>query len=287
MAGLIRWSKGDYLTLGRAVADFNRKIKKLETEENKLYLPEQITYKQVKETILSRSKLNDVLRSLRSFDQSTAAIVINRQTGQAMTEWESSENIIKQGRAVKVLQDRAKNLKAVLDKTSKYSRKRSQELRLQYEEALENLREIQEAREKSILPYKTYKQMLEKLGDLDYSLIKATVYRQNYMHAIEDTYSNYKGYDLLKSKLDRIQNPKYFYNYVNRSKFFENIFIKYREGGNQQEEFYQALEDTGLVKEEKNRLLRKYSKQDNKEMIKIVESISTAEDLIDFLEEIK
>ena len=39
----------------------------------------------------------------------------------------------------------------------------------------------------------------------------------------------------------------------------------------------------GLIKEEKNKLIRKYTKQGDEEMLKKVNSIETAEDLFDFL----
>ena len=40
----IRWKKGDFIKLGKAVSQFNRKINELQSEENKLYLPEIIDY---------------------------------------------------------------------------------------------------------------------------------------------------------------------------------------------------------------------------------------------------
>ena len=48
MVSNIRWKKSDYLTLGKAVANFNKQIKKLENEENKLYLPEPVKYADIK-----------------------------------------------------------------------------------------------------------------------------------------------------------------------------------------------------------------------------------------------
>ena len=45
MISNIRWPKKDYLTLGKAVANFNKKIRELQTEENKLYLPEPVEYR--------------------------------------------------------------------------------------------------------------------------------------------------------------------------------------------------------------------------------------------------
>ena len=47
---MIRWSRGDYIRLGKAVSEFNKAISKNETEVNKLYLPESVNYKELRDT---------------------------------------------------------------------------------------------------------------------------------------------------------------------------------------------------------------------------------------------
>lgn len=155
---------------------------------------------------------------------------------------------------------------------------------------LENLRDIKAYREKAELPYMTYKNMVTRLGDVDYDMIKATIYRQNFEYAFE-SFKDFRGYELFKNKLDRLKKPMYFYNYTRRAEYFKDIFVHYREGeglvtgteNSEQEKFNEALEQMGLIKEEKNKLIRKYKKQDNQEMLRQVESIETAEDLFNFL----
>lgn len=63
----IKWKQKDYLSLGRAVSQFNKKINELNKEEKKLYLPELKNYKDIKSKILTRNELNRVIRSLKSF----------------------------------------------------------------------------------------------------------------------------------------------------------------------------------------------------------------------------
>ena len=53
----IRWKKQDYLTLGRAVASFNKKINELNAEEKKLYLPQLQNYKEVKENTEQKTEV--------------------------------------------------------------------------------------------------------------------------------------------------------------------------------------------------------------------------------------
>ena len=163
-------------------------------------------------------------------------------------------------------------------------------MKLQYLEVLENLRDIKAYREKAELPYMTYRQMVTRLGDVDYEMLKATIYRQNFEYAVE-SFKDFRGYELFKNKLDRLKNPMYFYNYTRRSEYMQDIFVHYREGegivtgtdNTEQERFNEALEQMGLIKEEKNKLIRKYTKQGDEEMLKKVNSIETAEDLFDFL----
>lgn len=294
MQSNIRWSKSDYLTLGKAVSNFNKKIRELQTEENKLYLPEPVEYGQIKKEILTRGKLNDVLRSLRSFNEVSVQPILNRQTGQMITQWEMQETEIKSFRAEKNLIKQSQTISGILEEAKtggkRISSKQQQEMKLQYLEVLENLRDIKAYREKAELPYMTYKQMVTKLGDVDYEMLKATIYRQNFEYAFE-SFKNFKGYELFKEKLDRIKNPIYFYHYTRRGEYLKDVFVHYREGEGvvkgkenpDQKKFNEALEKMGFIKEEKNKLIRKYTKEGNEEMLKRVKSIETAEDLFGFL----
>lgn len=290
----IRWKRTDYLTLGRAVSNFNKKIRELQTEENKLYLPDTIEYGQIKKEILTRGKLNDVLRSLRRFNQESAQPVYSEQAKQYISKWESRENIIKSQRAKRILIREAKQigetLKLAKEGKKNVPYKERQKLKMQYLEALENLRDIKAYREKSELPYMSYKDMVSRIGNIDYEMIKSTIFRQNFENIINNYYKNFRGYELLANKLNRLNNPMYFYKYVTRSEFFKDIFLKYRKGAgvelvsaSDQDEFNEALEQTGLVKEEKNKLIRKYEKEENEEMLKKAQSIETAEDLFEIL----
>lgn len=62
---MIRWSKSDAVKLGKAVAQFNKEIKKNETITNKLILPEPVSYKDLKNSIQTREGLNYYIRSLK------------------------------------------------------------------------------------------------------------------------------------------------------------------------------------------------------------------------------
>lgn len=65
--GLIRWRKTDILTLQNAVNNFNRTRKKLLTEENRTFLPDERNFDYLRETISTRKEFNRMVESLNSF----------------------------------------------------------------------------------------------------------------------------------------------------------------------------------------------------------------------------
>lgn len=89
--GQIKWKQKDYLSLGRAVANFNKKINELNAEKKKLYLPELKSYKNIKENIKTRAELNRIITSLKSFGKQGAEEPIRIKTGDIITKWEQKE----------------------------------------------------------------------------------------------------------------------------------------------------------------------------------------------------
>lgn len=108
---LIKWRQGDYISLGKAVSDFNKKIKKLQTEENKNYLPQTVNYKEERNSIKTRQELNNVIRSLRRFtSRENATDIVENTAGQKMTRWQKNENRIRSGLAIRNLNRDLKEL---------------------------------------------------------------------------------------------------------------------------------------------------------------------------------
>lgn len=87
----IKWKQKDYLSLGRAVANFNKKINELNKEEKKLYLPEPKDYKELKSKILTRNELNRVIGSLKRFSKEGAEDLYITKSGEQLTNWERGE----------------------------------------------------------------------------------------------------------------------------------------------------------------------------------------------------
>ena len=118
----IRWKQGDYVTLGKAVAQFNRKINELNAEEKKLYLPEVAEYGEIKQNITTRKELNRVLSSLRSFTKEGAEEIYTTEAGEQITKWEykvlNNQIKIAEGRLNEELKELEKPFKSRLFKST-------------------------------------------------------------------------------------------------------------------------------------------------------------------------
>jgi hypothetical protein len=66
---MIRWTKGDYIKLGKAVANFNRQVAQNENQINKQYLPKLVNYKELRDRIQTREGLNAYIQSLKRINQ--------------------------------------------------------------------------------------------------------------------------------------------------------------------------------------------------------------------------
>lgn len=87
----IKWQQKDYITLGKAVSNFNKKINELNKEEKKLYLPEKLDYKEVKGNIVTRNELKRVINSLRRFSKEGSEDLYITKSGERITKWERQE----------------------------------------------------------------------------------------------------------------------------------------------------------------------------------------------------
>lgn len=87
----IKWKKGDAIKLGKAIADFNKKINRLQAEEDALYLPEKLNYTEEKENITTRRELNRKIASLKRFQKEGAEALYTTKAGEELTKWERSE----------------------------------------------------------------------------------------------------------------------------------------------------------------------------------------------------
>lgn len=211
----IRWRHGDYVTLGKAVAEFNRKINELQTEENKLYLPEIQEYSNLKQDITTRKELNRIVKMLKTFNSDNASLY-ETESGEKITEWEYQQ--IKSN--IRTAKRRLNQELAGIDKKSQpYTSQEETQIRGQ----LNNLNKFEKL---TGYEFNRFRRRVRSMGSLDYSMRKAIVYRENYMKAIESL-SSYENYPAFKKQLDSIRNPMEFYNFIQQSDIMSDLFLWY------------------------------------------------------------
>lgn len=248
----IKWRKSDYITLGRAVSNFNKKINALNAEGQKLYLPENITYQETKQNITSRRELNRVINSLKRFSREGAEELYTTQAGEQMTKWERKELGIQS----RIAQVRLKKELATLETPTVeggYSRAQMGSIRAREIEA--QIKALQGIEQKAGEAFKRLTGRIKYLGVSDWSLRKATIYRENYLKAIESI-SGFKNYDILLQKLKSISNPISFFEFIQQNEILSDLFIWYDDetgtlvyGGfaSNEDAFDNALEQIGII----------------------------------------
>ena len=240
----IRWKQGDYIRLGKAVSDFNKKINELQTEENKLYFPEKIDYKEAKENITTRSELNRIINSLRRFKREGAEELYTTEAGEQITRWERRELGIQSRIAQTRLRAELKELNKPLE--SGFSRVQMGSIRAREIEAqIKNLKQIEN---KKGYEFKRLKERIQNIGTSDYVMKKALVYRENYLKEMEK-YSHFDNYDKLIAKLNSIQNPIAFFKFMSQNELTQDLTYQSDEYYSQQA-FNGFLQDLGIEIEE-------------------------------------
>ena len=213
---LIRWKRGDYVKLSKAVASFNRKVNQLEVDERK-YLPDLKDYKELKDTIKSRKELNRIVKSLRNFNIEGAEAVVSLPSGKNLTKWEYHELKIGRNRALKLLEE---NLERQ-ERENPYSKFGIETKGI--ENTKKTIASLGKLETSTGYNFDILSARIFNLGSYDYRLTKAETYRENFMKVFEN-FSDYEGYDKLKEKLDSIKNPEDFYEFVKQSPILQDIF---------------------------------------------------------------
>lgn len=246
---LIRWKRGDYIKLSKAVASYNRKINALDAGEAK-YLPSLKNYKELKKSIMSRKEFNRVVKSLKRFNISGAEAPVNLPSGETLSKWEYHEVKLARNRALNKLREEGRGIIEAdyyEAPSEKMGSKRLKEISRTIDryEGLEfqsgsNLKE-------------TIKSVMTK-GRFDIDLVRFEQFRNNFMNALEEM-STYDNYEELKYKLEQIRNPEDFYNFIRQSPELMDLFLYYKDkataqtyGGyaSNQDAFNAGLEKLGI-----------------------------------------
>lgn len=214
----INWKRGDYIRLGRAVSDFNKKINELQQEENKLYLPTPLSYSNVKENITTRQELNRMINSLRRFQQEDAGELYETESGQQITKWERREL----GRQVGIAKRRLKQELAELNEPSIGGFSRVQMGSMRAREIEAQLKSFGKLETKKGFEFERLKKSIKFQGSSDYLMKKSIVFRENYINEMKK-YSNFDNYEKMMKKLESITNPVKFYEFVSKNELTKDL----------------------------------------------------------------
>lgn len=101
----------------------------------------------------------------------------------------------------------------------------------EYREILANLRSLKNLELKKGGDFTRMKERIAKYGNLDYKMVKATIFRENFMEALKQSGAeNFENFSLLEKKMNRIKNPINFYEFIKNSNVFMDIFDYYKPG---------------------------------------------------------
>ena len=241
----IRWKRGDYITLGKAVSNFNKKIRELQTEENKLYLPEEVNYKNLKDEITTRRELNRIINRLKRFQEDGAEKIVENSAGQKMTLWENNENIIAKRTATRNIKARIKELN--IPKYDGFSR--VQMGSIEYRELINTLKSFEKLNILRGFEYNRLRERINKYATSDLKMKRSITYRENYINEMKK-YSHFDNYQLLMEKLNSIKNPINFYEFVSQNEFTGDLTYQ-SDQYYTQEAFNAYLQDLGIeIKED-------------------------------------
>lgn len=257
----INWKRGDFVRLGRAVSDFNKKINELNKEERKLYLPEKIDYKEAKENITTRKELNRLINSLRRFQAEGAEDLYITGAGETITKWERRELGIQSRIAQTRLRAELKNLEKPQE--SGFSRVQMGSIRAREIEAqIKNLKQIETKRG---YKFNALKRRIMSQGASDYTMKKAIVFRENYINEMKK-YSHFDNYDKLMKKLNSFSNPVSFFNFVSQNELTGDLTYQSDEVYSQ-EAFNSFVQDFGIEIEEDSVTLSDYQMRNRRAFI--------------------
>ena len=215
---IIRWNRSDYARLSYAVRQFNKTINKLESIDRDI-LPEEMNYKELRDNIYSRKELNRIVNSLRRFSKESQQQIVKIPSGEELTKWEVSELKKAQKRAISNIQWKAWEIidsdRNVMGDTEYKRLKRTRE-------------SIEDLFNRSGSEFTRTSRRTLYWGRKDYDLLQAERYRENFMNSLK-TMSNFDNYELLVSKLEKIENPIRFYEYIEKSDILSDLFLYYND----------------------------------------------------------
>lgn len=241
--GEIKWRRGDYIKLGRAIANYNKKIRNLEKQGKSLYLPMEYNYIEERDKIKTRKGYNQLINRLARATEENLQTFEPLQSGDLISKYEYGE--IKREKA-NYQRQLTRQLKAIDKSLYPYPTV----LEMDIERKLKELRNWE---------YKRDDEFRDVVGGIFYKTSSDIEYKRalNYMNNYKKTMEKYEGfanYDILKEKMDSITNPLDFYKYVGTNELLQDLQYQSDEQYTQ-ERFNEFVEMWGVDLEEDSEII--------------------------------
>lgn len=232
----IRWNRSDIGKLSSAVRMFNKTIKKLESAESDLVLPDVVDYKELKSGITTRQELNRLIGSLRRFTKPAKQKAIKLDSGIEITAWEYTELKAERRRAEKRLTGELFGLEATLGTGNK----RINEIR----GTIASLQKLETATGED---FKRIRERIKVQGTSDFNRKKAKTFQDNFIKAFKGM-----GRKEIVEYAQKFKDPEEFWNAIkdsgfsNLQEFYDESEGILRFSMDSDERYFYELEQLGL-----------------------------------------
>lgn len=232
----IRWNRSDIGKLSSAVRQFNKTIKKLESAESDLVLPDVVDYKELKSGITTRQELNRMIGSLRRFTNPAKQKAIKLDSGIEITAWEYTELKAERRRAEKRLTGELFGLEATLGTGNK----RINEIR----GTIASLQKLETATGED---FKRIRERIKVQGTSDFNRKKAKTFQDNFIKAFKGM-----GRKEIVEYAQKFKDPEEFWNAIkdsgfsNLQEFYDESEGILRFSMDSDERYFYELEQLGL-----------------------------------------
>lgn len=232
----IKWNRSDIGKLSSAVRQFNKTIKKLESAESDLVLPDVVNYKELKSGITTRRELNRMIGSLRRFTNPAKQKAIKLDSGIEITAWEYTELKAERRRAEKRLTGELFGLEATLGTGNK----RINEIR----GTIASLQKLETATGED---FRRIRERIKVQGTSDFNRKKAKTFQDNFIKAFKGM-----GRKEIVEYAQKFKDPEEFWNAIkdsgfsNLQEFYDESEGILRFSMDSDERYFYELEQLGL-----------------------------------------
>lgn len=200
---MIRWNRSDYGKLSYAVRKFNENLRKLDSIESDLILPDPVDYKELKSGITTRQELNRLIGSLQRFSNPSKQKAVKLESGIEITSWEYTELKRERRRAERRMTGELAGLEATLGTGNKRINEISGTINSLYK--LETVKGEEFNRIRKRIKYQ---------GVNDYEVKRAMVFKERFIKTYE-TLGRKEIVEFAKS----FKNPLEFWEAIKDSEF--------------------------------------------------------------------